>query len=107
MNAISKVPGFLDPDTILETTTDCVIFIDRDWRFRYLNSKAASELSERGDLLGANLWEAFPELAGTDFGTAYRRAMADGVPTRAEAFFAPLNSWFVANAYPSPDGLTV
>jgi PAS domain S-box-containing protein len=107
MNATCKVPEFLDPGTILEITSDCVMFVDRAWRFRYLNSKAVEDLSEGRDLLGADLWEAFPDLDGTDFGTAYRRAMADGVPTRAEAFFAPLNSWFVANAYPSLDGLTV
>jgi len=107
MSATNEVPGCLDPDTILEVTSDCVIFIDRGWRFRYLNPKAVEQLSEGCDLLGANLWEALPGLAGTEFEAAYRRAIADGAPTHAEAFYAPLNAWFVANAYPSRDGLTI
>jgi PAS domain S-box-containing protein len=107
MNAINEFPGILDPSTILEITTDCVMLIDDDWRFRYLNSKAVEQLSGGRDLVDANLWEAFPELAGTDFDVAYRRAMADGLPTRAEAFYDPLGAWFVANAYPSREGLIV
>jgi PAS domain S-box-containing protein len=107
MNAINKFPGILDPSSLLEITTDCVVFIDRDWRFRYLNSKAVEQLSGERDLVGANLWEAFPELVGTDFDGAYRRAMAGGLPTRAEAFYEPLSAWFVANAYPSREGLIV
>ena len=107
MSAINELPGILDPSTILEITTDCVMLIDGEWRFRYLNSKAVEQLSGGRDLVGANLWEAFPELAGTDFGVAYRRAIADGLPTRAEAFYDPLRAWFVANAYPSREGLIV
>jgi PAS domain-containing protein len=107
MSAINELPGILDPSTILEITTDCVMLIDGDWRFRYLNSKAVEQLSGGRDLVRANLWEAFPELAGTDFDVAYRRALADGLPTRAEAFYDPLGAWFVANAYPSPEGLIV
>jgi PAS domain S-box-containing protein len=107
MNAPNKLPKILDPRTILEITTDCVMLIDAEWRFRYLNSRAVEELSEGRDLVGANLWEAFPELAGTDFDIAYRRAMADGLPTKAEAFYEPLSAWFVANAYPSREGLIV
>ena len=107
MNTFNELPGILDPGTILEITTDCVMLIDADWRFRYLNSKAVEQLSRGRDLKHANLWEAFPELAGTDFDIAYRRAMADGLPTRAEAFYEPLGAWFVANAYPSREGLIV
>ena len=107
MSAINEFPGILDPRTILEITSDCVVLIDDDWRFRYLNSKAVEQLSGGRDLVDANLWEAFPELAGTDFDVAYRRAMADGLPTRAEAFYEPLGAWFVANAYPSREGLIV
>jgi PAS domain S-box-containing protein len=59
------------------------------------------------DLLGANIWEAFPDLAGADFEAAYRRAMTSGLPTRAEAFFGPQNAWFVATVYPSRDGLII
>ena len=45
---------------VLETTTDAVASIDRDWNFSFLNRRAKELLSPKGDLLGKNFWEEFP-----------------------------------------------
>jgi PAS domain S-box-containing protein len=91
----------------LESTTDGVLVLDRAWRFTYLNDHAKALIARGRDLLGLVVWEAFPGLAGTDFGDAYRAAMDQGVPTHAEGYYAPLDGYYEAHVYPSADGVTV
>ena len=105
--AAGCVPLGLDPLTILESTTDSVFVVDRDWRIVYLNQRAAAQIGGGRDLRGANFWEAFPETVGREFEVAYRAAMKDGVATEVEGYYSPLNTWFAANAFPLPDGLAV
>ena len=47
----------------LEATTDCVFIVDRQWRFTFLNKRAIAEIACGRNLLGAKLWEIFPEAA--------------------------------------------
>ena len=91
----------------LESTTEGVIVLDRCWRFSFLNGHAKALIGRGRDLLGQVVWEVFPGLAGTSFGNAYRAAMEQNVPTRAEGYYAPLNGYYEARVYPSQDGVTV
>ncbi len=91
----------------LESTTDIVFVLDRNWRYTFLNTRANDLFAHRHDLLGVALWDAFPDYKSNVFGAAYREAMETGVPTRVEGYFAPLDAWWQAHAYPSKDGLTV
>ena len=60
--------------TALESTTDSVLVIDRAWRITYLNENAKAQVSGGRDLLGWDLWEAFPQ---TVF-SAFRRRLPNG-----------------------------
>nr|WP_294512370.1 PAS domain-containing protein [uncultured Rhodopila sp.] len=91
----------------LESTTDSVIVLDREWRFTYLNERASARLEQGRGLMGQIIWEVFPGLEDSLIGMACRAAMADGMPTRADDCFAASRAHFDAHAYPSPDGLTV
>ena len=91
----------------LESTTDSVIVMDREWRFTYLNERAKAHIAQGRDLMGQVVWDVFPGLHDGPVGTACRAAMQDGVPTRVDDDFAASNAHFDAHAYPSPDGLTV
>lgn len=91
----------------LESTTDTVIVLDRDWRFTYLNNRAKATLAHGRDFVGQVIWNVFPEAAAGVFGDAYRKAMDEGIPTHASAYYPPLNSYWEMHAYPSSDGLTV
>ncbi len=93
--------------TALESTTDSVVVLDRDWRYTYLNKRAKVRLAPGRDLLGQVMWDAVPSLAGTTFADAYRTAMQRGVPTQVDGYHAPLKTHFEAHAYPSDDGLTI
>ncbi|MGC2618854.1 MAG: ATP-binding protein [Acidobacteriaceae bacterium] len=94
--------------TILETISEGFVFMDRDWKVRYANVRwleiAGLEMEQA---LARNLWDLFPGMKGTIFGTAYREAMETGEDRSAEEYFEPLGRWFHANAYPSPDGLSI
>ena len=94
--------------TTLESITDGFFTLDGDWRFSYVNSEAGRLLQrEPGSLLGRNVWEAFPEVAGTVFETEYREAVASGHAAHFEAHNRLLDLWVEVNAYPSDEGLAV
>jgi len=56
---------------ILESITDAFWALDRQWRFRFMNSQGEKILSRsQSELMGQNIWEMFPESVGFDFGTS-------------------------------------
>jgi PAS domain S-box-containing protein len=91
----------------LEGTTDCVFSLDREWRFRFLNGRAATELCGGIKLIGMSLWDAFPETIGSPFEDNYRRAMTERSTHVFEAYYDPLSAWYEVHAVPVEDGLTV
>jgi PAS domain S-box-containing protein len=94
---------------VLETTTDAVASIDRDWNFSFLNRRANELLSPKGELIGKNLWEEFPEAAqSTEIRYHYHRAMDEGIPGEFEVFYAaPLNLWVSLQCRPFDDGIVI
>lgn len=96
---------------ILERVTEGWLALDQQWRITYLNPPAARLLSPGApaisELLGKNVWEAFPHLNGSETYQAAQRAMTEQAPVTFEWFHAPLESWFDVRAYPSPEGLSV
>lgn len=95
--------------TILDGISDGFNSFDRDWRYTYVNAAAARLVRKTPEeLLGRNLWDLWPHAADSPFGIAYRRAVAEGIPTRVEAFYPePLNTWFEVRCYPSAEGLSL
>ena len=94
---------------VLETTTDGVVTIDRNWNFSFVNPRAAELLSPKGNILGANLWERFP-VAGqsSDLVYHYRRAMDDGIAGEFEFFYPEnLNIWMAVQTRPFEEGIAV
>src|SRR4051812_31143043 len=71
---------------VLENTTDGFFALGRDWTITYLNPQAEVLFGrKRHQVLGVELWKAFPELLGTSFETNYRRVMSDQVAAEFEA----------------------
>jgi len=94
--------------TILESITDGFVALDRNWRFIYINHEGMRTLGRsREELLGKNIWDELPDLAGTSFGQLYQQAMATGVPLELEDYYPPFDAYFAVRAYPSPSGLTL
>ncbi|MGC2855530.1 PAS domain-containing protein [Novispirillum sp. DQ9] len=93
--------------TVLASTTDGIVNIDRAWRFTYLNPRAAALLPGGERLLGREVFGALPELRGSVFERQCRTALETQEQAEFEAFFPPLQAWYSTRAFPSGDGLTL
>ena len=94
---------------VLETTTDAVASIGRDWNISFLNRRAKELLQPKGELLGKNLWQEFPFAAQHhEIFNNLRRAMEEGIPSEFEAFYPdPLDLWLSIQCRPFEDGIVV
>jgi PAS domain S-box-containing protein len=94
---------------VLETTTDAVASIDRDWKFSFLNRRAKELLGPKGELLGKNVWQEFPIAAQPgEILHHLHRAMDEGIPSEFEAFYPdPLNLWLSVQCRPFDDGIVL
>ena len=92
-------------ENVLESIGEGFIAVDEQWRYTYVN-RAAEQIygHDRGSLLGRSLWECFPELRGSVFEAAFRRAMAEGVAVAVEGPYDPLGGWFEVSVYPVASG---
>jgi signal transduction histidine kinase/ActR/RegA family two-component response regulator len=90
----------------LESTTDIVVVVDRNWRITYLNRHARKNAEGR-DAVGQDFWEAYPTVIGTSFERGYRQAMETGLPTTVEDYYPRLEGHFEASIYPTARGLTM
>jgi PAS domain S-box-containing protein len=94
---------------ILDSVTDPFVVQDSEWRFRYINSAAEKIFKESGhgtaeDLIGKVVWDAWPDIKGTDFEKGMRRAAEQKVPASFEAFYPEVGRWAELYCYPLPDG---
>jgi signal transduction histidine kinase len=93
--------------TIFETTTDIVLMVDRDCRISYVNPRGVAQLADGRDLIGISLYKAFPSIVDPDLYDQCQQAISDQRPASFEVFLSRLNAWFMIDAFPSPQGLTI
>ena len=92
----------------LESITDGFFTVDKNWRVTYVNHVAEKLLgTDRGALLGHDMWGLYPEILGTTFEQGYRRAMAGETGVSVEAYSALSQRWLGLDFHPSDDGLSV
>jgi len=93
--------------SVLESTMDCVIVLDREWRLTYMNSKAMSLLDLGEEAIGKNIWTLYPAEADSIFALHYRQALAENEAVTFEEYSPSLSLWLEVHASPSADGLSV
>ena len=94
--------------TVLESTSDSVLVIDREWRVVFFNQNAAQTIAKPEILRkGISLWELFPFSRNSGEGDHYRRAWATGEPVRFEILAQDRGIWLGIEAYPTNDTLSV
>jgi diguanylate cyclase (GGDEF)-like protein/PAS domain S-box-containing protein len=92
---------------VLESTTDGVFMLDRNWCFIYLNSHARDLISAGRNLIGLNVWEEFPSARTLQFWDQYHIAMNERRPVQFISYYpAPLDLWFEIHAYPTRRGMS-
>jgi PAS domain S-box-containing protein len=93
---------------VLERISDAFFALDEEWRFTYLNEKAALLLRrQRDDLMGKVIWDEFPDTITSAFYEQYHLAVTTQSSVSFAEYYAPLQTWFEIHAYPSPEGLSV
>jgi PAS domain S-box-containing protein len=94
--------------SILERIGDAYIAFDTEWRYSYVNHKAAElALKPASELIGRCVWDEFPEAADTLFFSELQRSMREQIPVQFDNYYAPLGKWFENSVYPSPAGVSV
>lgn len=95
-------------ETTLDNISDGFISLDTNWRYTYLNKKAAEFIGRpASSLLGKHIWTEYPEGVGSTFYNAYYKAVETQKMQYFEEFYEPLDKWFENRVYPSLDGITI
>ena len=95
-------------ESALNSISDGIYFLDKDFRFIYLNPRGeAISNRTRNELQGQLIWDEFPPLRTSEFGIAYLRAMQEQVKIVVRERYEPLGLALEATIYPSPDGLAI
>ncbi|MBX3507345.1 MAG: PAS domain S-box protein [Parvibaculum sp.] len=92
----------------LESMSDAVLTIDRNWAATFMNGQAERMLRvSRDEVIGRNIWEVFPDARGSRFQKEYEAVVQTQRPARFTEYFPPLDRWFDVHAYPTQDGLAL
>ena len=95
-------------DELVEHMSEGFALLDGQWRYRYVNEKAAELLGRpKTALVGHVLWDLFPGARDSAFGQAARTAARDRVAVRIEELYEPWDRWFENVFYPVEDGLAI
>ena len=90
---------------ILESITDGLITLDREWRYSYINAQAERALGRpRADLLGKCVWEECPAHLGTEVERQLRRAAAEQITCEYEGHDLVHDRWNDNRVFPMPGG---
>ncbi|QFU84753.1 PAS domain-containing sensor histidine kinase [Natronorubrum aibiense] len=88
--------------------SDAFYAVDEDFCFTHVNGRAEEILQHsREELLGENIWEAFPDARNTHGYEAFHRALETQKAVSYEETFPSLGGWFEVRVYPSETGLSV
>lgn len=93
---------------VLESTTDSVILIDRQWRLSFLNRRARGCFGPAdGGMVGARFWDLWPGDEGDPARAALIAAFEGQRACVLEDFVAAREAWFEIHAFPWDGGLAL
>lgn len=100
--------AFDERNEILESIGDAFFAVDKNWVVTYWNYEAETNLGvSRQEMVGANLWDKFPDARKLAFYERYQLAMRTGREEQFEAYYPAVAKWFEVSAYPNEKGLSV
>jgi PAS domain S-box-containing protein len=90
---------------VVEGMSEAFLSLDAAWRVTYAN-RAACRLNglTRGELVGRDHWQQWPETVGCEVERRYRAVAAEGVPARFEHHYPGVDAWHAIQVYPAEDG---
>jgi len=100
--------AYREKNMILESIGDAFFAVDKDWTVTYWNKQAEFLTGKKkGDIVGKNLWEEYPDTKYLEFYAQYHRAMATGNKASFEEYYPEVGKWTEVTAYPGKEGLSV
>ncbi len=101
-------------EAILDSISDEFVTLDREWRYTFVNEHALAGMGRIpgwslgiAQLLGANIWELFPESVGTTFYEEAHRALREQAVVEFETRSPVSGRWLAFRMYPSEAGLSI
>ncbi len=93
---------------MMDGLSDNLIYVDREWRIRYINRHAAhlSQL-EPVELIGRELWSAFPRLVGSMLEKRYREVMENRQAIHFVSKGVVNEAWHSVHVYPASEGIVI
>ena len=92
----------------LDALQDGFLVLDPGWRVAFANRTAADRLRiDPREIVGAVIWERFPQLRGTAIESAYRRVMQERQPLSLELGGAFSDHWYRVGISPCGPGICV
>lgn len=93
-------------ETILESVSDAIVVIDRDWRITFVNSKAAEEAGKTRDtLIGQDVRQAYAIETDDPILPMLAQTLYQRIPGRMDYFHQATGRWWDVRTTASPDGL--
>lgn len=92
---------------VLEGTTDCILLVDHDWRYVYLNENAVNAIGRGRDLIGMTIAEASPAICDSEIWTNVEAAARNREPFETEFLHPDYGRWFHARYHPIPTGMQI
>jgi PAS domain S-box-containing protein len=94
-------------ETLLHSIDAGFVVFDPEWRYRYVNDRAAELLRQpASSIVGKAIWDVFPDIAGTEIEGNLRRAVAANTTVEFEVLYRPYGRWFSARVFPTPEGFS-
>jgi PAS domain S-box-containing protein len=94
--------------SMIESMSEGLIVIDREWRFAFVNANAGVLLNrEPAKLIGKALWSEFPLEEFTDLGLNCKKAMTENLSSVDNYVSARTGRLMENRIYPSPDGILI
>jgi PAS domain S-box-containing protein len=95
-------------EDLLASIQDGFFELDREWRFTFLNDRAASIGNfAPQELVGEVIWNKWPLMVGSEYERIYRRVMDTRQAERRELKSLLRDIWFGLTVNPSSSGITV
>ena len=97
-----------EKNDILESIADAFYATDKNWMVTYWNKEAENMLKRnRREMIGKNLWEAYPNLVGSELYRNYIKVARENTVQQFAMYYDPMNCWFNVSVYPSSNGISV
>jgi len=98
----------LDIEDVFESVTEPFFSADKNWNITYVNKQFEKHYNiARKDIIGKNVFEAFPKLVNTYFHKELQRSIEENVVTHSEGISPTSGRYICLDAYPTRKGVGV